>query len=101
MKSKNHAEGKVFFFVERFSPKGNNLGCRMKKDVKKRTVLTEVFTELLWNSEDNVTVFAFKEFGRNIVRTVSFLQLRKCCKNESGNERARVLCDGKKDTYKW
>lgn len=42
----------------------------MKKDVKKRTVLTEVFTELLWNSEDNVMVFAFKEFGRNIGRTV-------------------------------
>lgn len=70
MKSKDHAEGKVFFFVERVSPKGNNLGRRMKKDVKKRTVLTEVFTELLWNSEDNVMVFAFKEFGRNIGRTV-------------------------------
>lgn len=51
---------KSFLFVERVSPKGNNLGRRMKKDVKKRTVFTEVFTELLWNSEDNVTVFAFK-----------------------------------------
>lgn len=47
MKSKDHAEGKVFFFVERVSPKGNNLGCRMKKDVKNRTVLTEVFKEFL------------------------------------------------------
>ena len=50
MKSKDHAEGKVFFFVDRVSPKANNQGCRMKKDVKNRTVFTEVVfgvTELI------------------------------------------------------
>ena len=55
MKSKDHAEGKVFFFVDRVSQKGNNQGCRMKNDVKKRTVFTEV--------EFGVTEFIVGQYG--------------------------------------
>lgn len=73
VESNNHARFKIFLMVLIVEPVGKDLCGRLKQDMEKGTVLSEVRAEFFCNGKNNVSVFAMDEFKGNGVGAVSLI----------------------------
>ena len=73
MQCDDHTRFKMLLMILVVKPVREDLGSGAKKDMKKRTVFTEVRTQFFSDGKNNMAVSAVDELERNGIRTVRLI----------------------------